>query len=280
MNEDNLVEWMPPEMIECIFHHLEIQSLCRASMTCVSWFDTIRNNDFLWKPHCLAIQDVCKREVDDDQKNGYSWKDILLRNYKKSQVIHGWLSGRFSNIDLPTLLSETTIGYSWRDILLRNYKKSQVKHGWLSGRFSNIDLPTLLSKTTMCQMDAETWGEILEAELNGSEIKNDSRESGCYIIRNNHSLRKPHCEAIQAVCKREVDDGQKNGYSWKDIHLRNDKKSQVKHGWLSGRFSNIDLPTLLSETTMCPMDAETWGKILEAELNGSKIKNDSRESGY
>ncbi|XP_045436797.1 uncharacterized protein LOC118717769 isoform X1 [Pipistrellus kuhlii] len=310
-------------------------------MTCVSWFDTIRNNDFLWKPHCLAIQDVCKREVDDDQKNGYSWKDILLRNYKKSQVIHGWLSGRFSNIDLPTLLSETTMcpmdaetwgkileaelngseikndsresgcytirnndslqkphceaiqavrkreidddrksGYSWRDILLRNYKKSQVKHGWLSGRFSNIDLPTLLSKTTMCQMDAETWGEILEAELNGSEIKNDSRESGCYIIRNNHSLRKPHCEAIQAVCKREVDDGQKNGYSWKDIHLRNDKKSQVKHGWLSGRFSNIDLPTLLSETTMCPMDAETWGKILEAELNGSKIKNDSRESGY
>ncbi|XP_045436798.1 uncharacterized protein LOC118717769 isoform X2 [Pipistrellus kuhlii] len=239
-------------------------------MTCVSWFDTIRNNDFLWKPHCLAIQDVCKREVDDDQKNGYSWKDILLRNYKKSQVIHGWLSGRFSNIDLPTLLSETT----------------------------------------MCPMDAETWGKILEAELNGSEIKNDSRESGCYTIRNNDSLQKPHCEAIQAVRKREIDDDRKSGYSWRscqsaslvsnklilpgsnllssvmmlvylfqDILLRNYKKSQVKHGWLSGRFSNIDLPTLLSKTTMCQMDAETWGEILEAELNGSEIKNDSRESG-
>ncbi|KAK1333009.1 hypothetical protein QTO34_006542 [Cnephaeus nilssonii] len=97
----------------------------QASMTCVSWFATIRNHDFLWKPHCLAVRAVCKREIDDDRKSGYSWRDILLRNYKKSQV----------------------------------------KLGWLSGRYSNICSPISLPETIMCPMDAETWGEILEAEL-------------------------------------------------------------------------------------------------------------------
>ncbi|XP_054584262.1 F-box only protein 48-like [Eptesicus fuscus] len=142
-NELNKLITLPQEIALHIFSQLDVQSLCRASMTCRRWNDTIRNHDFLWKPHCLAIRAVCAREVDDDRKSGYSWRDTLLRNYKKSQV----------------------------------------KHGWLSGRFSNIDLPTLLSETTMCPMDAETWGEILEAELNGSEIKNDGRISGSYTPR-------------------------------------------------------------------------------------------------
>lgn len=126
MNQNNFFKWLPQEIALHIFRQLDIQSLCKASMTCMSWSDTIRNNDsFLWKPHCEAIQAVCKREVDADRKSGYSWRDILLRNYKKSQV----------------------------------------KLRWLSGRYSNICSPTSLPETTMCPMDAESWGEILEAEL-------------------------------------------------------------------------------------------------------------------
>ncbi|XP_015426956.1 PREDICTED: F-box only protein 48-like [Myotis davidii] len=144
MNQNNSSTSLPEEVTLQIFSQLDIQSLCRASMTCRSWNDIIRNNDGLWKPHCLALRAVCEREVDDDRKSGYSWRDTLLRNYKKSQV----------------------------------------KHSWLSGRFSNIDLPTLLSETTMCPMDKGTWGEILEAELNRSEIKNDGRVSGCCTPKN------------------------------------------------------------------------------------------------
>lgn len=125
MNQNNVFMWLPQEVTLYIFSQLDIQSLCRASMTCTSWFATIRNNDRLWKPHCLAIQAVCRREVDDDRKSGYSWRDILLRNYQKSRV----------------------------------------KLGWLSGRYSNICSPISLPETIMCPMDAETWGEILEAEL-------------------------------------------------------------------------------------------------------------------
>ncbi|KAK1333008.1 hypothetical protein QTO34_006541, partial [Cnephaeus nilssonii] len=152
MNQNNFIEWLPQEMTQRIFRQLDIQSLCRASMTCMSWNDTIRNNNFLWKPHCVAVRAVCEKEVDDDQKSGYSWR--LL-----------WFQTNSLTRQQPTTFCDMLV-YLFQDILLRNYKKSQVKHGWLSGRFSNIDLPTLLSETTMCPMDAETWGEILEAELN------------------------------------------------------------------------------------------------------------------
>lgn len=50
-------------------------------------------------------------------------------------------------------------------ILLRNYQKSRVKHEWLSGRYSNIRSPVSLPEQAMCPMDADTWGEILDAEL-------------------------------------------------------------------------------------------------------------------
>ncbi|XP_059515570.1 F-box only protein 48-like [Myotis daubentonii] len=161
MNQNNIFMSLPEEVTLQIFSQLDIQSLCRASLTCRSWNDTIRNNDFLWKPHCLALRAVCEREVDDDRKSGYSWR-----------VGYGGRCEPNSTFCLE------------EDTLLRNYKKSQVKHSWLSGRYSNIDLSTLLSETTMCPMDKETWGEILEAELNRSEIKNDSRVSGCDTNKN------------------------------------------------------------------------------------------------
>lgn len=78
MNQNNFFEWLPQEITVYIFSQLDIQSLCRASMTCMSWFATIRDNESLWKSHCLAVRAVCKREVDDDQKSGYSWKVSLI----------------------------------------------------------------------------------------------------------------------------------------------------------------------------------------------------------
>ncbi|XP_036903975.1 F-box only protein 48 [Sturnira hondurensis] len=124
-SQNNFFKRLPPEVTSRIFSLLDVQSLCRASMTCQSWNLDIRLNDSLWKPHCLALKAVCRKEIEDDLKSGYSWRDILLRNYQKSKVKLEWLSGRYSNICSP------------------------------------VDLPEKI----MCPMDAETWGEILEAEL-------------------------------------------------------------------------------------------------------------------
>lgn len=89
--QNNFVELLPPEVTFKIFSQLDIRSLCRASITCRSWNNTV--------------------------------------------------------------------------ILLRNYQKSKVKHEWLSGRYSNICSPLSLPEKIMYPMDADTWGEILEAEL-------------------------------------------------------------------------------------------------------------------
>uniref|UniRef100_A0A8C6FLQ7 F-box only protein n=1 Tax=Moschus moschiferus TaxID=68415 RepID=A0A8C6FLQ7_MOSMO len=123
--QNNFVELLPPEVTFKIFSQLDIRSLCRASVTCRSWNHAIRLSDSLWKPHCLTVRAVCQREIDDDLESGYPWRVILLRNYQKSKVKHEWLSGRYSNI------------------------------------CSSISLPEKI----MYPMDADTWGEILEAEL-------------------------------------------------------------------------------------------------------------------
>ncbi|XP_004029395.2 F-box only protein 48 [Gorilla gorilla gorilla] len=124
-SQNNFFELLPAEITFKIFSQLDIRSLCRASLTCRSWNDTIRNSDSLWKPHCMTVRAVCRREIDDDLESGYSWRVILLRNYQKSKV----------------------------------------KHEWLSGRYSNICSPISLPEKIMYPMDADTWGEILEAEL-------------------------------------------------------------------------------------------------------------------
>ncbi|XP_040849232.1 LOW QUALITY PROTEIN: F-box only protein 48 [Ochotona curzoniae] len=124
-SQNNFVKLLPLEVTLKIFSQLDIRSLCRASMTCKSWNYVIRKNDSLWKSHCLTVRAVCQREIDDDLESGYSWRVILLRNYQKSKV----------------------------------------KHEWLSGRYSNICSPVSLPEKIMYPMDADTWGEILEAEL-------------------------------------------------------------------------------------------------------------------
>ncbi|NWZ83206.1 FBX48 protein, partial [Poecile atricapillus] len=75
-----------------------------------------------------------------------------------------------------------------------------------------------------------------------------------------------HCLAVRAVCQREIDSDRGNGYSWKITLLRNYWKSKVKQEWLSGKYSNIPSQFSLPEKSMYPMDVDTWGEILEAEL--------------
>nr|XP_056712764.1 F-box only protein 48 [Euleptes europaea] len=121
----DFVQLLPLEISLKIFSHLDIRSLCNAAMTCRSWNRTLETCDHLWKLHCLTVRALCQREIDRDRGNGYSWKVTLLRNY-------------------------------W---------KSKVKREWLSGKYSNICSRGSLPEKSMYPMDVDTWGEILEAEL-------------------------------------------------------------------------------------------------------------------
>lgn len=49
--------------------------------------------------------------------------------------------------------------------LVRNYTRSRLKRDWLRGRYSHVRSAEELSGRRMVPLDAETWGEILQAEL-------------------------------------------------------------------------------------------------------------------
>lgn len=96
-SQNNFVELLPPEVTFKIFSQLDMQSLCRASITCRSWNYTVKNSDSLWKPHCLTLRAVCQREVDNDLKSGYSWRVSLV--FEVCGVLHNmvivWVNSAF-----------------------------------------------------------------------------------------------------------------------------------------------------------------------------------------
>ncbi|KAM8784673.1 F-box only protein 48-like isoform 1-T2 [Rhynchonycteris naso] len=88
-----------------------------------------------------------------------------------------------------------------------------------------------------------------------------------FEITTNVSLWKRLCSDLKPNCETEIDDDLKSGYSYRETFLRNYQKYiEVICGWDSGKFSYITSFSDLPEISMCVMNAETWGKILEKEL--------------
>ncbi|XP_003972237.1 F-box only protein 48 isoform X2 [Takifugu rubripes] len=121
----NFAEKLPTEMSLQIFGELDAISLCSASQTCRLWYHIIKDSEQLWRKQCLLVRAVCQREVDRDRRDGLSWKLTLVKNYSRSRL----------------------------------------KTAWLTGCFSHITSADQLIGTTMMPLDVETWGEILQAEL-------------------------------------------------------------------------------------------------------------------
>nr|ADO28378.1 f-box only protein 48 [Ictalurus furcatus] len=84
------------------------------------------------------------------------------------------------------------------------------------------------------------------------------------IIKESDNLWRNHC--LSCVCHREVDGDRSDGLSWKVTLVRNYQKSCVKRRWLKGKYSDVRCAEDLPPNSMCPLDVETWGEILEAEL--------------
>lgn len=116
---------LPSEMSEEIFIRLDPRSLCSATQTCRRWYQLIHSSESVWRGQCLLLRAYCSREVDQDRRHGYSWKVTLVRNYARSRL----------------------------------------KGDWLRGRFSCMKSANELRDVRMVPLDAETWGEILQAEL-------------------------------------------------------------------------------------------------------------------
>uniref|UniRef100_UPI003AAAA352 F-box only protein 48 n=1 Tax=Centroberyx gerrardi TaxID=166262 RepID=UPI003AAAA352 len=121
----NFAETLPTEMSLRIFGELDAESLCSAARTCRLWRHLIQESEQLWRKLCLLVRAVCQREIDRDRRDGLSWKVTLVRNYQRSFL----------------------------------------KRDWLGGRYSAVRSAEELSGRKMLPLDAETWGEILQAEL-------------------------------------------------------------------------------------------------------------------
>lgn len=68
-----------------------------------------------------------------------------------------WTSCRHTGSWTGSLSSQVT--------LLRNWTRSRLKTDWLRGRYSSVASADELLGRKMAPLDAQTWGEILEAEL-------------------------------------------------------------------------------------------------------------------
>ncbi len=152
--QQNFTETLPTEMSVRIFSELDVRSLCRASLTCRLWNDIIECSDQLWRGQCLTALAICRREVDGDRLAGCSWKVWVIA----VKILHHFrpVSAGCFLFPFPFLFQVT---------LVRNYRKGCVKRRWLKGRYSNIRSADDIPPNSMCPLDVETWGEILEAEL-------------------------------------------------------------------------------------------------------------------
>lgn len=175
----NFVETLPTEMSVKIFCELDAESLCSASCTCKLWHDIIEESEQLWRKQCLLVRAVCQREVDSDRRDGLSWK-VSPQRYSQNTKSQHPASAQQTGVTLTPAehqqlvsvnTTQTTASAQCLDVscpqvaLVRNYTRSCLKRDWLRGRYSHVRSAEELSGRRMAPLDAETWGEILQAEL-------------------------------------------------------------------------------------------------------------------
>uniref|UniRef100_A0A8C5MCB1 F-box domain-containing protein n=1 Tax=Leptobrachium leishanense TaxID=445787 RepID=A0A8C5MCB1_9ANUR len=123
-NGSSYLECIPSELVCRIVDYLDLKDVCSFTQTSKSLNEVVKKHNAMWRRHYLSMKTVCPLDVEQDQKDGYTWKETLQRLYQKSKVKKDWLAGRYSNV--------------------RSYS----------------DLPD----GGMCPMKAEDWGDIVKAE--------------------------------------------------------------------------------------------------------------------
>uniref|UniRef100_UPI00358F21E0 F-box only protein 48 n=1 Tax=Myxine glutinosa TaxID=7769 RepID=UPI00358F21E0 len=119
---------LPQEISLVIFGMLDAESLFHTTRVCHAWRDLLEDAVSIWKRHYITISHYCPMEVEKNRLEGFSLKAIVMKNYVLSRQKRAWSQGVFSYIRSISALP------AWR----------------------------------MCPMDVETWGGILQGELNRS----------------------------------------------------------------------------------------------------------------
>ncbi|XP_037546063.1 F-box only protein 48 [Nematolebias whitei] len=124
--------------------------------------------------------------------------------------------------------------------------------------------------------NSQNFAEMLPTEMSVRIFGELDTESLCsasrtcrlwhHIIEQSEQLWRQQCSLVRAVCQREVDRDRRDGLSWKVTLVRNFTRSRVKADWLRGRYSGVRSADELGRS-MTPLDVETWGEILQAELD-------------
>ncbi|KAF3852667.1 hypothetical protein F7725_006022 [Dissostichus mawsoni] len=120
------------------------------------------------------------------------------------------------------------------------------------------------SLMSTCDVPPQNFAETLPTEMSERIFGELDTESLCSaaltcrqwhdIIEESEQVWRNQCSLVRAVCQREVDSDRRDGLSW-------------KRDWLRGRFSHVRSAEELRGRKMTPLDAETWGEILQAELD-------------
>ncbi|EDO43767.1 predicted protein [Nematostella vectensis] len=108
----------------------------------------------------------------------FSYLDIgsLLNASKTSRkwrrIISGidiiWKKG-CKVLDRVEVEMDIKLGFSWRKIATLNYGKNGVMRRWLKGRYSDISSKDDIPKDILCPLDTESWGRILDKEMNRNQ---------------------------------------------------------------------------------------------------------------
>uniref|UniRef100_A0A8C6T6U3 F-box protein 48 n=1 Tax=Neogobius melanostomus TaxID=47308 RepID=A0A8C6T6U3_9GOBI len=79
------------------------------------------------------------------------------------------------------------------------------------------------------------------------------------LIHSSDAVWRGQCLLLRAHCQRELEQD-------RVTLVRNYTRSRLKRDWLRGRFSCVRSANELRDVRMVPLDAESWGEILQAEL--------------
>ena len=115
------IQTLPTEIIELILKLVDPDDLGHIMQLSKSWGGLLQNNDLLWKYFCSSFD---KDDVNSDLVDGYSWREIFLRNYGQAGGLRRWIGGKYASI--------------------RCYE----------------DIP----KNFYCKFSLDTWGYILDVE--------------------------------------------------------------------------------------------------------------------
>lgn len=86
------------------------------------------------------------------------------------------------------------------------------------------------------------------------------------IIKNSEGIWRTLCQTL-TTSNLYIETDRYCGYSWKDIYQRHYGANGLKHLWQQGTFSNPQSYQDLLDKPFCHLDTDTWGQILQWELD-------------